>query len=184
MMTSTMKESTHLLSLIATAALLTSCGGNGPTPPNPNGSSFSATLAGAVNGSFTGNAVFTSAGVAGFGIVLATEATTGQNVTISFQRANSAPPGTGGYELLDHTDPDPDPEPTAEDFRAVVLLTGPSASGALLSTSGTLNITAVSGSQIDGTFQLTAVGPAPPGSQTPMQVTASGSFVATVTTPP
>ena len=172
-MTTTMKKTANLLALAGAVAVLASCGGNdGITPPptnNNSNSSFSATLAGALSGTFTGKSAYGSNAQGNFALVM--EPAANQGIGIVLIR-NAGKPGTGQYTFTDVSE---GAAGSPEQIEAQLIVSTSGFSGMLVGKSGTLTISDTGGGRLKGTFQFTAVG-IQSGASQPVQATVSGSF--------
>jgi hypothetical protein len=172
--TSTRTRLRALLAAAAAALLLAGCGGGDDDDdglgPNPNTqSSFTATLSGALSGTYNGESVYGSNNLGDFGIALG-GGTQSQGFTLVFVRYAGGTPGAQQYDLADMTDVNDNPEDGR--FRVVVAVGSGASAQALAGKSGRLTITSTSGNRLKGTFQFTAV----PMSGGPSTVTVSGTF--------
>ena len=169
--------------LVALSAFAVGCGGDSPTDGGGAGT-YTATISGALTGTISGNAFFAT------GIDPDTQEqawiaylvdgnissgfTAGDNVMFFGRGA----PTERTYNLEDISTTNEFPDGEAGGF--VITYTGQTLVGALGSTGGTLVVTSVSGTTMNGTFNFTAEGSVFDGANyVPGSVTVSGTFQAT-----
>jgi hypothetical protein len=161
-----------LASVLALPLLLACSGGTEPQPCTPgtancvdrHGSSFQASVSGAVSRTLAGGAFYTSQG--GFGIALVTD---DQAATILLLFAAGGTPAAGTYDVGDLSEPD------HQVGGGLTFTSGQQVTESYLASSGTVTITSLANNHVKGTFQITMLRMDGPNPGT-TQVTVSGTF--------
>jgi hypothetical protein len=153
-----MRVTTWRAFALTSLAVLTACGGDGPTSPKSQPGSFTATVSGAASKSLSGQAGFLVT-TNFFSISLNNGAGTG---SIQFSRLAGVP-AAGTYQL------DASAQQNSGAFAAIY---SGGAQENYVSTAGSLTITSSSADRIKGTFSFTGTG----GTSGSATVTVTGSF--------
>jgi hypothetical protein len=144
------------------SAILLGCGSddNGPTGPSTDPGTFSITITGDVNSSFTGSAIFVSSGAdpltgtAGFMTVCSSiDPQTGWGVWVG--RPGAQRPGTGSYDVSAYEN---DPETTWQQDLTPgdIYILVSHANTIYISQTGGITVTTSSANRFAGSFQITA----------------------------
>jgi hypothetical protein len=167
---------------LAAATVLAACGGddNGTGPGNGGnggGAGFSATVAGDVETTVKGAALFGTDVDEAMGQVFGVEMMEEGDASLIQIIRLGADPGAGTYSIIDATTT----EPASGDWVAVALSFDDNGgvAGSFVSTGGTIKITSKSGSGMKGTFSFDATGALTSDPTTPLSVTVTGTFSAT-----
>jgi hypothetical protein len=156
--TSTRTRLMAAAAMVAVAPILANCGGGGDgggTGPAPiTKSSFSATLSGAISGTYSGESVYGQDTQGNFALGLGAGTGQNQGLTIVFVRGAAGKPGAQTYDLADLTAGE---DPSTGKFWAMMTVASGASATSLAGKSGSLKITDTSGGRLKGTFSFTAV---------------------------